>query len=66
MSAASIVQLVLGLLQVVLGNLKVGTVTSDLQLAINGIESAVASLEAVQGTPVTYQQLEDLRVAPKW
>jgi hypothetical protein len=66
MNVAGIVQLVLGLLNLVLGNLKSGTVTNDLQIAITGIESAIASLEAVQGTPVTYAQLEGLRVTPAW
>jgi hypothetical protein len=66
MNIAGIVQLALGLLNLVLGNLKSGTVTSDLQVAISGIESAISSLEAVQGTPVTYAQLEGLRVTPAW
>jgi hypothetical protein len=66
MNVAGIVQLALGLLNLVLGNLKSGTVTSDLQVAISGIESAISSLEAVQGTPVTYAQLEGLRVTPAW
>lgn len=66
MNAAAIIQLVLGLLQVVLGNLKSTTVTGDIQTAITGIEGAIANLMAVQGTPVTYQQLESLRVEPKW
>lgn len=67
MSAASIIQFALGLLQVVLGNLKLsGNVTSELQTAITGIEGAIANLEAVQGTPVTFAQLESLRIQPKW
>lgn len=66
MTAASIIQLVLGLLQVVLGNLKAGTVTAELQMAIAGIEAAITNLQTVQGTPVTYDQLESLRVQPKW
>jgi hypothetical protein len=66
MNVAGIVQLALGLLNLVLGNLKSTPVTNDLQVAITGIESAIASLEAVQGTPVTYAQLEGLRVTPAW
>ena len=66
MNIAGIVGLAVSLLQVVLGNLKAGPVTSDLQLAIAGIQAAIASLEKVQGTPVTYQQLESMRFQPKW
>jgi hypothetical protein len=66
MNVAGIVQLALGLLNLVLGNLKSTPVTNELQVAITGIESAVASLEAVQGTPVTYAQLEGLRAVPTW
>lgn len=66
MNAAGITQLVLGLLQVVLSNIKSGTVTKELEAAVSGIESAIASLTEVQGSPVTYQQLEGLRVEPKW
>jgi hypothetical protein len=66
MTAAGIIQLALSLLQVVLGNLKAGTVTSELQTAIAGIQAAITNLESVQGTPVTFSQLESLRVEPKW
>lgn len=66
MTAAAIIQLALGLLQVVLGNLKSGTITDALQQAIAGIEAAIANLENVQGTPVTYDQLEALRIKPTW
>lgn len=66
MNAAGIIQLALGLLQLVLSNLKASSVSSDLQTAIAGIEGAIQSLLAVQGTPVTYDQLESLRVEPKW
>ena len=66
MTAASLVNLALGLLQVVLGNLKAGPVTSELQTAVSGLEAAIANLQTVQGTPVTYTQLESLRVQPKW
>jgi len=66
MNAAGIIQLVLSLLSLVLGSLKSGTVTTELQQAIAGIEAAITNLEAVQGTPVTFQQLESLRIEPKW
>lgn len=66
MTASGIITLALSLLQLVLGNLKSSTTTTDLSTIIAGLESAIASLEAVQGTPVTYAQLESLRVEPKW
>jgi len=66
MTAASLVNLALGLLQLVLGNLKANNTTNTLNTLITGIEAAIASLEAVQGTPVTYDQLEQLRAQPKW
>jgi hypothetical protein len=66
MSAAAIINLALGLLQVVLSNLKSGSVSDELQVVIDGIEGAVESLQSVKGTPVTFAQLESLRVEPKW
>lgn len=66
MTAATIIQLALGLLQVVLGNLKTNNATNALDTTIAGIEAAIAELATVQGTPVTYSQLESLRVEPKW
>jgi hypothetical protein len=65
MTAAGIVQLALSLLQLVLGNLK-GSGVVVAEEVTQGIASAIASLQAVQGTPVTYSQLESLRVEPKW
>ena len=65
MTAAGIVQLALSLLQLVLGNLKGSGATVASEIT-QGIEQAIAALEAVQGTPVTYSQLESLRVEPKW
>jgi hypothetical protein len=61
----NIIDLVLGLLTPVLGQLK-GSTAADAVAAAQGIEAAIASLSAVQGTPVTYSQLESLRVQPKW
>lgn len=65
MTAAMIINLALGLLQTVLSNFKGSGVTVAADIT-QGIEAAIASLEAVQGTPVTYAQLESLRVEPKW
>lgn len=65
MTAGSIITLALNLLQLVLSNFKSSTAT-DIAEITQGIEAAIASLQAVQGTPVTYAQLESLRVQPKW
>lgn len=66
MTASGIITLALSLLQLVVGNLKSSTTTNDLSTIIAGLESAIAKLQEVQGTPVTYAQLESLRVEPKW
>jgi hypothetical protein len=63
MGAATLISLVLVLLQSVLASARVGGVAPDV---IANIEAAVTSLFAVQGTPVTFQQLEGLRVTTKW
>ena len=63
MGAATLISLVLTLLQSVLASAKVGGLAPDL---IANIEAAVTNLLAVQGTPVTFQQLEGLRVTTKW
>jgi len=65
MTASAIVQLALGLLQMVLSNFKGSGVTVAEEVT-QGIQAAISSLEAVQNTPVTYQQLESLRIEPKW
>lgn len=59
----SIIELVLSLLGTALKAAKVNGIASDV---ISGIAAAIAELEKVRGTPVTYQQLEGLRVTPKW
>lgn len=59
----SIIELVLSLLGTALQAAKVNGIASDV---ISGIAAAIAELEKVRGTPVTYQQLEGLRVTPKW
>jgi hypothetical protein len=61
----AIVGLALNLLQLVLSNLKGSGVTVAAEIT-QGIEQAIAALQAVQGTPVTFAQLESLRVEPKW
>ena len=63
MGATTLISLVLALLQSVLEAAKVGGVAPEV---IANIEAAIASLLAVQGTPVTYEQLEGLRVTTKW
>ena len=61
----NVIDLVLSLLTTVLANLK-GSGAADATAIAQGIEAAIASLQAVQGTPVTYTQLESLRVKPTW
>ena len=63
MGAATLISLVLSLLQSILGAAKVGGAAADV---IANIEGAVNHLLAVQGTPVTFAQLEGLRVTTKW
>jgi hypothetical protein len=63
MGAATLISLVLTLLQSILASAKVSGVAPEL---IANIEAAVASLLAVQGTPVTFAQLEGLRVTTRW
>lgn len=63
MGAATLISLVLSLLQSILASAKISGVAPDV---IANIEGAVANLLAVQGTPVTFAQLEGLRVTTKW
>ena len=63
MGATTLISLVLTLLQSVLASARIGGVAPE---AIANIEAAVTSLLAVQGTPVTFAQLEGLRVTTKW
>ncbi len=63
MGAATLISLVLELLQSVLAAAKIGGVAPDV---IANIEAAVKNLLAVQGTAVTFEQLEGLRVTTKW
>ena len=63
MGATTLISLVLALLKSVLEAAEVNGVAPEV---IANIEAAVAKLLAVQGTPVTYAQLEGLRVTTKW
>ncbi|MGA9643461.1 MAG: hypothetical protein WBQ72_18830 [Terriglobales bacterium] len=63
MGAATLIGLVVTLLQSILASAQVGGMSPEI---IAEIEAAVAKLLAVQGTPVTYAQLEGLRVTTKW
>jgi siroheme synthase len=59
----SIIELVLGLLGSALNAANVQGLAPEI---VAGIRAAIAELEKVRGTPVTFQQLESLRVTPKW
>ena len=61
----NIISLVLGLLTTVLGQVK-GSTAAEADSIAQNIEAAIASLQVVQNTPVTFAQLESLRVEPKW
>ncbi len=63
MGATTLISLVLTLLQSILASAKIGGVAPEV---IANIEAAVANLLAVQGTSVTFRQLEGLRVTTKW
>lgn len=63
MGAATLINLVLLLLSSILESAKVGGMAPEL---IANVEAAIASLTKVIGTPVTYQQLEGLRVKTTW
>ncbi len=63
MGATTLISLVLTLLQSVLSAAKVGGVAPEV---ITNIEAAVEKLLAVQGSAVTFAQLEGLRVTTKW
>jgi hypothetical protein len=63
MGAGTLIGLVLTILQSILGAAKIGGVAPEV---IANIEAAIEKLVAVQGTPVTFEQLEGLRVTTKW
>ena len=58
-----ILTLILTLLQSILASAKVGGLPAE---TIALLEAAVANLLKVQGTPVTFAQLESLRVKTEW
>ncbi len=59
----SIIELVLSLLKVALDAAQINGVASEIVVAI---QNAILELEKVRGTPVTYGQLESLRIKPTW
>ena len=63
MGAAALIGMVISILQSVLSAAKVGGIAPEV---VANIEAAVQNLLAVQGTPVTYSQLEGLRVKTEW
>jgi len=63
MGAAALIGLIVTLLQSVLAAAKVGGTPQEV---IDLIEGAVQNLLKVQGTDVTYSQLESLRVKTEW
>lgn len=63
MGAAALISLILTLLQSILAAAKVSGVPQDVIALIQG---AVSNLLKVQGTDVSYAQLESLRVKTEW
>ena len=63
MGAASLISLIAALLSSVLSAAKVGGVAPEV---VANLEAALASLLKVQGSPVTFAQLEALRVKTEW
>ena len=59
----SVIELVLSLLQQLLPSMTKNQVPAEV---VAGVQAAIAALEKVQGTDVTYSQLESLRVKPTW
>ena len=63
MSATVLISLVLSILQSVLSAAKLGGVPAEV---VTLLEGAVGNLLKVQGTDVTFSQLESLRVKTEW
>ena len=59
----SVIDLVLSLLASILSTATKNGAAAEI---IAGIQSAIDALTKVQGTPVTYGQLESMRVEPEW
>ena len=64
MNALQLLQLILGLGNALLGQLKLKTdVPQDV---LTEVQDALALLQKVQGSAVTFGQLEGLRLGPEW
>lgn len=63
MGATTLIALIATLLQSVLSAAKVGGVPAEI---VTLIEGALANILKVQGTDVSYSQLESLRVKTEW
>lgn len=59
----SILDLVLRLLNIALEAAHANEVSIEV---VTGIQNAIAELEKVRGTPVTFGQLENLRIKSTW
>lgn len=59
----SVILLVLSLLRTVLDQALASKLPSEV---IDALTNAIAELEKVRGSDVSFQQLEDLRVKPSW
>lgn len=59
----SIIDLVLSLLSTIIPQLTKSGAPAEI---IADVQAALASLQKVQGTPVTYAQMESLRVSATW
>jgi hypothetical protein len=65
MLVTSTISVVLTLLEGVLSGVK-GSTATDAETIAQNVQAAITSLEGVIGTPVTYAQLEALRIKPTW
>jgi hypothetical protein len=59
----SVIELVLSLLTIALNAANVNGLAPEI---VTAISNAIAELEKVRGTPVSYGQLESLRIKPTW
>ncbi len=59
----SVIELVLALLNIVLAQAGVKGLPAEI---VTDVEAAVAALNRVRGSEVTFGQLEGLRIQPKW
>lgn len=60
----NVIELVLSLLQAILPQIK--QVPGIAVEAVQGVENAIAELAKVQGSDVTWQQLESLKIKTLW